>query len=138
MNMEFLKKVYHAVAAVLLMLVTSLIYGGYILEWRGKRPLCILIAAMAVTAVLIALVCRYLKKYAGQIAVVCIVPMTFCLATGLYKLYMVAADSRSIFYLAMIFFCCGLFYHRISVKSVYGKCFAAKIYDNFSIRISGC
>ena len=32
MNMEFLKKVYHAVAAVLLMLVTSLIYGGYILE----------------------------------------------------------------------------------------------------------
>ena len=67
MNMEFLKKVYHAVAAVLLMLVTSLIYGGYILEWRGKRPLCILIAAMAVTAVLIALVCRYLKKYAGQI-----------------------------------------------------------------------
>ena len=61
--MEFLKKVYHAVAAVLLMLVTSLIYGGYILEWRGKRPLCILIAAMAVTAVLIALVCRYLKKY---------------------------------------------------------------------------
>ena len=60
--MEFLKKVYHAVAAVLLMLVTSLIYGGYILEWRGKRPLFILIAAMAVTAVLIALVCRYLKK----------------------------------------------------------------------------
>lgn len=107
--MEFLKKVYHAVAAVLLMLVTSLIYGGYILEWRGKRPLCILIAAMAVTAVLIALVCRYLKKYAGQIAVVCIVPMTFCLATGLYKLYMVAADSRSIFYLAMIFFAAAYF-----------------------------
>lgn len=43
------------------------------------------------------------EKYAGQIAVVCIVPMTFCLATGLYKLYMVAADSQSIFYLAMIF-----------------------------------
>ena len=107
--MEFLKKVYYAVAAVLLMLVTSLIYGGYILEWRGKRPLCILIAAMAVTAVLIALVCRYLKKYAGQIAVVCIVPMTFCLATGLYKLYMVAADSRSIFYLAMIFFAAAYF-----------------------------
>lgn len=107
--MEFLKKVYHAVAAVLLMLVTSLIYGGYILEWRGKRPLCILIAAMAVTAVLIALVCRYLKKYAGQIAVVCIVPMTFCLATGLYKLYMVAADSRSIFYLVMIFFAAAYF-----------------------------
>ena len=107
--MEFLKKVYHVVAAVLLMLVTSLIYGGYILEWRGKRPLCILIAAMAVTAVLIALVCRYLKKYAGQIAVVCIVPMTFCLATGLYKLYMVAADGRSIFYLAMIFFAAAYF-----------------------------
>lgn len=49
------------------------------------------------------------EKYAGQIAVVCIVPMTFCLATGLYKLYMVAADSRSIFYLAMIFFAAAYF-----------------------------
>ena len=32
--MEFLKKVYHAVAAVLLMLVTSLIYGA--IYWNGE------------------------------------------------------------------------------------------------------
>ncbi len=102
--MEFLKKAYHAVAAVLLILVTSLIYGGYVLEWKGRRPLCILIAAMAVTAVILCLLCRYLKKYAGQLAVVCIIPMSFCLATGLYKLYIVAASSDSVFYLAMIFF----------------------------------
>lgn len=80
---------------------------------------------MAVTAVLIALVCRYLKNTQVRLRL-----------SVLFRWHSVWQpdfisciwwqQTAGVFSIWQWFFRCGLFYHRISVKSVYGKCFAAK------------
>lgn len=103
--MEFIKKKSKTITFVIVLLLSMLSFGGYILEWKGRKALFAVIVLSAGAAVIFDLLVNKLGKSVWQqLSVAGIIPMLYCLVSVLFNKEMIYTGGNAIYWLYGIFF----------------------------------
>lgn len=126
--MGFIKKKSDTITFLAVLAVTIGIFQEYILQWKGKTALLGLVFFTAAAAVVLDMLCRKVTQEVGQqLAIACVLPLLFCMVSGVFNSHMIAAGSQSIYYLSAIFFCTCYLIVQYVVRRYIKKDFLAQL-----------
>lgn len=105
--MEFIKKnKLDTVIFLVVLMVSMLIFGGSLLDYKGKKAFLAVVVLSALAAVLIDIISKRLSKNVWQqIVILCILPMAFILSSTLFNRDNIDFSGKILYEMYGIFFC---------------------------------